>query len=107
MVDVIWTPSIQLIDDITNTVNAVVTTVNDYNFEDGQYVLINVDPIYGMSLSNVRAKIKLLTSDTFETDLDLSTQVAFSPPLSGFYTPANVTEITGFYRNATPGGPSP
>jgi len=106
MVEVIWTPSIQLIEDITNTVDAVVTTVDDFDFEDGQYVLINVDPIYGMRLSNARTKIDILSENTFRTDLDLSAQAAFSPPLSGLYTPANVTEITGLYRNSTPGGPS-
>jgi len=102
-----WNPSIKLISNITNGFSAVVTTTTDHGYLTGMYVLVNVSSIYGMTLNSVTSKIIVLTSTQFQTNIDTSQQVAFSPPAAGVqYTPAQVSAITGLFFNSTPGSPT-
>lgn len=104
---VLWTPSIKIITNVTVAENAVVTTSMPHNFENGEIVLINVPFVYGMYLTNYQTKITVLTSVTFQTEINTLSQRIFSTPPLLVYTPAQVAPITGnptFY-NSTPGSP--
>ena len=95
-----------MISGITNSANAVITTSSDHGYSTGMYVLVNVPPTYGMTLSNVTSKIIVLTPTTFQTLIDTSNQVAFSPLAPGSQsTLAQVSPISGLFYNATPGSP--
>lgn len=102
-----WSLSVKLISNITNDFNAVITTSTDHGFINGMYVLVNVSSVYGMMLNSVTSRIIVLSSTQFQTTIDTSKQIAFSPPGAGAqYTPAQVSAITGLFFNSTPGSPT-
>jgi len=101
-----WNVSNRLISDVTTSANAVVTTTTDHNYSTGMYVLINVPAVYGMTLNNVTTKIVVLSSATFSTQINTTTQAAFSPPGLASFTSAQVSPITGLFKNSTPGSPT-
>jgi hypothetical protein len=102
-----WNVRYQLISAITNAAQAVITTQEDHGYSTGIYVLVNVPPSYGMTLNNVMSRIIVLSPTTFQTNIDTSLQVAFSPLAPGTQsTLAQVSPISGLFYNATPGSPS-
>jgi hypothetical protein len=103
---VIWNLHLKLISNVTNALNAVITTSTDHGYSTGMSVLVNVPKTYGMSLSNVTSKIIVLSPTTFQTNIDTSNQLAFSPLApSSQSTLAQVSPISGLFYNATPGSP--
>jgi hypothetical protein len=104
---VLWNVRYQLISNVTNAANAVITTASDHGYTSGISVLVNVPPAYGMTINNVTTPITVLSSTTFSTNINTSQQVAFSPLAPGFQsTQAQVSPISGLFYNATPGSPS-
>ena len=104
---VIWSTRLKLISNVTNAVNSVITTTTDHGYSTGMYVLVNVPRSYGMQLNNVTGKIIVLSSNTFQTNIDTTRLLAFSPLAPGSQsTLAQVSPISGFFFNATPGSPT-
>lgn len=103
---VTWNLRLKLISAITNSLNAFITTTTDHGYSTGMSVLVNVPSVYGMSLNNVTSKIIVLTPTTFQTNINTSLQLAFSPLAPGSQsTLAQVSPISGLFYNATPGSP--
>ncbi len=102
-----WTPKMHIVTDITVSTQAIVTTEDDHDYQTNDYVLLNCPSAYGMELNNVQSKITVLSSTTFQTEIDTSNQLPFSLPALENYTQAQVSSIAGqtFYNN-TPGSPS-
>lgn len=97
-----YVPKRRLIFNVTNAVNAEVTTTEDHGYETGYVVRVNVPEAYGMSLF-AQAKIIVTGTTTFLTDIDTSNQLPFIPPVfvpdgSGF-TNAQVVPISGVTDN--------
>lgn len=96
-----FVPQLNLIQSVTNSVNAVVTTVTAHGYESGMYVRVNVPKTYGMNLFNQTA-ILVTGATTFTTNIDTSRMDAFVapslyPPVA--FTPAQCVPITGTEDN--------
>ena len=103
---VVWFRRNHLISDVTNAAKAVITTADDHGFATGISVLVNVPNIYGMVLNNVISKISVLSPTTFETNINTTQLLAFTPIAPGIQgTLAQVSPISGLFFNATPGSP--
>lgn len=97
-----FVPKRRLIFNVTNAVNAEVTTTEDHGYETGYVVRVNVPGSYGMGLF-AQTKIIVTGTTTFLTDIDTTNQLPFTPPVfvpdgSGF-TNAQVTVISGVTDN--------
>jgi hypothetical protein len=109
-----WTPTRKLVSDVSNAIQAVVTTTEDHEYLTGQKVVINVSDAYGMELKSVVSPITVLSSTQFLTDIDTRSKSSFSVPASRPYTEAQVSPIStlgiveynNIFYNSTPGGPS-
>ena len=81
-------PAFAYITDITNAINAVVTTLADHDFTEGEIISLRVSRPYGMfEVNEKRARILSYTNDTFTLDFDTSTFNSFIYPVSGSNTP--------------------
>ncbi len=95
-----FVPKRRLISDVTNALHAVVMTTEDHGYEDGQIVRLFVPLAYGMSLNYVQARIEVVTSNSFETDVDTREEAAFvAPTYPPPFTPAQVVPISGVENN--------
>ncbi len=97
-----FVPKRRLIENVTNALAAVVTTIEDHGFETGYVVRVIVPQSYGMSLY-AQAKIVVLTTDSFITDINTINQSPFVEPTfvpdgTGF-TQAQVVPISGVTDN--------
>jgi hypothetical protein len=100
-----WSPSLQLIANVTNAGNAVVTTTGNHGFTTGMYVLVNVPFVYGMIINQIITQIIVTGLTTFSTNINTLTQSAFTSPALAQFTPAQVSPATGLFFNSTPGSP--
>ena len=104
---VVWNLRYKLLSDVTTSANAVVTTTTDHGYSSGMSVLVNVPFNYGMVLNNVISKIIVLTTTSFQTNINTTNLLAFSPLAPGSQaTMAQVSPISGLFYNATPGSPT-
>ncbi len=96
-----FVPQLNLIQNVTNAVNAVVTTITAHGYDEGIYVRVNIPIEYGMELFE-ESPIVVLSSTTFSTLIDTSQMDPFvSPtlyPPVGF-TPAQVVPMGGVTDN--------
>ena len=94
-------PQRKLIQNVSTSVNAVVTTTTDHGYEDGIYVRIDVPPSYGMSLFQ-QTRISVTGATTFTTQIDTSNMNSFLaptlyPPIA--FTPAQCIPMGGVTDN--------
>jgi hypothetical protein len=99
-----FVPVRQLIDDVTNEVNAEVTTVDDHGYLTGYVVRVIVPQAYGMNIYE-QTKIVVTGTKTFTTTIDTSWQNDFVAPTfvangQGF-TEAQVIPISGTTDNVS------
>lgn len=91
------------ISDVTNALNAVITTTENHGYVEGQTVRLHVAEDYGMNLDFVQAKILSVDSDTtFTVNTDTSTLLPYATPSTppGF-TQSHVVPMSGPYDNNT------
>lgn len=94
-----------LIVNVTNAVNAVVTTQTSNGFINGQVVRIIVPKAYGMELNYVQTSIVLIDDFSFFTQIDTSTLLPFVAPSftpGNAFTQAQVVPMTGLEWNIAP-----
>ena len=91
-----------LVDNVTNAVNAEVTTTTDHGYETDQVVRLIVPPAYGMDVYE-QTRVVVTGSDTFVTEVDTSSQLPFVPPAyvpgAPAFTQAQCVPITGVEQN--------
>ncbi|SRR5260221_514713 len=96
-----FVPQLHLIQNVTNSEFAVVTTITPHGYSDGIYVRINVPPTYGMTLFE-ETQILITSPTTFSTQINTSLMDSFVPPTLyppvGF-TPAQCVPIGGTTDN--------
>lgn len=83
-----FVPQINLIQNVTNAHNAVVTTLTPHGYDNGIYVRVIVPLTYGMSLYE-QTQIVVTSPTTFITTIDTSNQSPFVPP--SLYPPVGFT----------------
>lgn len=89
-------PSARRIVNITQAVNAVVTTSVNHNYIVGQSVRLNVPAVFGMvQADQLLVNITAVTATTFTTDLNSTAFSAFVFPLAAAYpfTPARCVPV--------------
>jgi len=101
--DADYIPKRREISDVTNALNAEVTTTEDHGYAVGQLVRLHVDKRYGMELNTVKATVLTVpTATTFTTDLDTTPLAAYVTPTysdgNGF-TQSHVVPIDGVLDN--------
>jgi hypothetical protein len=94
-------PQLNLIQNVTTSANAVVTTVTDHNYTTGMFVRVIVPRTYGMEVY-AQTEIVVNGTTTFETtintlSLDSFVAPTLYPPVA--FTPAQVIPITGVEDN--------
>lgn len=91
------------ISDVTNALNAVVTTTENHGYTQGQTIRLHVSEDYGMTLDFVVANILEINSDTsFTVDTDTSQLLPYATPSTppGF-TQSHIVPMSGPYDNNT------
>ena len=74
-------PALRLIDSITNSNPATITTSFDHDYETGTVVRIYVPKWYGMTqMDKLTGEITVTGTDTFTIDIDTTAFDAFSIP---------------------------
>jgi len=94
-----------LISDVTNEVNAIVTTSTENGFNNGQVIRIIVPPPYGMVLNYVQTTIELIDGFSFRTQIDTSALLPFVAPTftpGHAFTEAQAVPMTGLEWNIAP-----
>ena len=95
-------PTNQLIENVTNAPNAVVTTVNDHGYLTGYVVRVIVPLAYGMNLYD-QTTITVTGTKEFITTISTTSQRPFVSPsfmVGGKgCTPAQVVPISGVEEN--------
>lgn len=99
-----FVPELQLIQGVTNSEFAVVTTISPHGYNDGMVVRVNVPPLYGMNILQ-QTPIAIVSTTQFITLINTLNQNAFVtpnpyPPLA--FTPAQVIPMTGIEMNIAP-----
>lgn len=95
-----FVPTAQLVTNVTNDVNAVVTTASDHNFNVGDAVRLIVPVAYGMNIQYQQTQVLAITPTTITTNFDTSQQKPFvTPTFPPAFTSAQVTPITGLEQN--------
>lgn len=101
-VDSPFYPQTRYVVNITQAVNAVVTTSVDHEYEEGQEIRFHInDSVNGMvEINNLVGTITATTASTFTVDIDTTAMTAFAFPtaaqmlaLSNAYTPAYVGPV--------------
>lgn len=79
----IYQPAMRIIDSITNTYPAVVTTTFDHQYISGTIIRLIIPLGYGMTQANQLFGSITVTGDTtFEIDIDTTSFDAFAAPAS-------------------------
>lgn len=79
----IFQPAMRLIESITNSFPAVVTTTFAHQYESGTIVRLDIPPACGMQQANEKfGPIEVLSSTTFSIPLDTTHYDTFSIPVS-------------------------
>lgn len=95
-----FVPKRRSVTNVTNALNAVVTTSEDHGYSTGQIVRMIVPKAYGMSLSYIQTPIEVLSPTSFQTNINTSNQLTFVTPIfPPAFTPAQVVPITGVVDN--------
>lgn len=95
-----FVPTAQLVTNVTNGVNAVVTTASNHNFNVGDAVRLIVPVAYGMIVTYLQVIVLAITPTTITTNLDTSQLQPFvTPTFPPAFTSAQVTPITGLEQN--------
>ena len=81
-------PQLHLIQTVSNSVNATVTTVTPHGYEDGIYVRINVPSTYGMTIFQ-ETQILITGPTTFDTQINTLASDPFVAPT--LYPPVGFT----------------
>lgn len=84
----IFQPAMRLIENITNALNAVITTTFDHDYITGAIVRIYVPKGFGMlQINKMKGTITVLSPTTFSIDIDTTLFDIFvaSFPLDPFY----------------------
>ncbi len=94
-------PQINLIQNVTNAENAIVTTVTPHGYTDGIYVRVIVPATYGMSLYQ-QTQILVTSSTSFQTSINTLQLTPFLaptlyPPVG--FTPAQTIPMGGVTDN--------
>jgi hypothetical protein len=96
-----FVPKLNLIQNVSNSERAVVTTVSAHGYSEGIYVRVNVPDTYGMDIFE-QTMISIIDSTSFTTEIDTSNMDPFVAPSSyppvGF-TPAQVVPMGGTTDN--------
>lgn len=99
-----YEPKRRMISNVTNTVNALVTTTEPHGYIVGFIVTIFVPRDYGMAVNQDTYILSVPTPLTFVTALDLSLREPFVAPV---FPPANqqaqVIPVSGVTRNVLQG----
>lgn len=100
-------PQSHLIANVTNAVQAQVTTTDVNGYTDGLVVRIFVPPVYGMSIPYVQTTIQIVDDTNFITDIDTSVLFPFVAPtfetlVTPAFTQAQVILISGTQDNIAP-----
>jgi hypothetical protein len=94
-----------LISNVTNAVNAIVTTSTANGFINGEVIRIIVPPAYGMVLNYVQTTIQVIDQFNFQTTIDTSALLPFVAPTftpGHAFTPAQAVPMTGLEWNIAP-----
>lgn len=89
-----YVPKRQLISNVTNAEEAVVTTTAAHGYSDGDYVMIVVPDAYNMWIDYKQTKITVTGLTTFSTTIDTRFEPAFGAPAAPF-TQAHVCQVNG------------
>jgi hypothetical protein len=97
----VFEPQAALIQGVTTSVNAVVTTTTAQMYQTGMFMRVLVPEQYGMEV-NAQTQIVVTSPTTFTTQLDTTALDPFVapslfPPVA--FTPAQVVPITGVEMN--------
>ena len=105
-----YSPHIEDIDAITQSENALVTTVDDHTFVINQEVQFFIPPQWGMiQLNGLKGfVISIPQSDQFVVDIDTSTFDAFVTPTPPAFVVIDPAQVAGIgdanYGDLSPGG---
>ncbi len=81
--DPIYQPAMRLIESITNSSPAVVTTTFPHQYLNGLSVRLDLPPAVGMQQANGQVGIiAVLTDDSFSVTIDTTTYDVFTIPMS-------------------------
>lgn len=76
-----YQPAMRLIDSISKSNPAIVTTNIDHDYVTGQIMRLNIPDDYGMrQINGFAGPITVLTADTFSMDIDTTTYDSFLAP---------------------------
>lgn len=88
---VAYSPLRKLVSNVTNAVQAQVTTTTNHNFTDGQSVRLIVPEAYGMAI-NERGLVTFIDDTNFSITIDTSSSLAFVTPVAVPNTPSAFTD---------------
>ena len=96
-------PRRRLLSDVTNDLNALVTTTEDHGYIVDQILRFFIPSEYGMTVEyEIATVLTVPSTDTFTVDLDTSLlEVYVTPTEPPSFTQAQVTPITGTTDNET------
>jgi len=105
----VFVPLARLVSDVTNEKNAVVTTTEDHDFNDGQTIRLIVPAAYGMEVDRTGI-VTVVSSTIFSVDIDTRDILPFVVPVAipntpSAFTEAQVVAVSGLWRNI--GAPVP
>lgn len=83
-----FVPQARLLQNVTNSVTAVVTTTTPHGYDNGIYVRVNVPSVYGMTLFQ-QTQIVVTGPTTFVTQINTSNMDPFVAP--SLYPPVGFT----------------
>lgn len=86
-----YTPEKQIVTNVTNEINATVTTQETHGFSVGQTIRLRVPKEYGMEV-NQRGRVISVNDTVFVVGVDTSTLLAFSAPTAVPNTPSAFTD---------------
>lgn len=98
-----FVPLRRLVSNVTNAVNALVTTTEDHDFTEGQSILLFVPSDYDMDLRETGI-ISVVSDNSFSIDIDTTDMRAFSEPVAvantpSAFTPAQAVADSGVWNN--------
>jgi len=95
-----YVPYRNLITDVTQASNAVITTADAHGYETGQWVRIIVPLAYQMEINYLQTKITVTSDTEFETEIDTRSLLPFSAPSAPpAFTQAQTVPISGTEDN--------
>lgn len=86
-----YTPEKQIVTNVTNAMQATVTTQGSHGFSVGQTIRLIVPKAYGMEV-NQRGRIISVNDTVFVVGIDTSTNLAFNTPTAVPNTPSAFTD---------------